>query len=1034
MNRHLVRIFSLIVFGAGCFLHVMAQQAAHPTVSEIEAQLKADPTNPKLYVSLGLAYSANSDYPHAAAAFQEAVKLGPGSAEAHSWLGVAILQGGDFAGAEAEFRRAISLDPKYTRAYTNLGSALAKNGKLPEAVQVFEKAVALEPHNPVTRMNLGVALREKGDAKAALVQLRLVAQDQPNSANVKYVLGQTLQQSGDLGGAVEALDDSVRLDPEFRDGYYALGLALKQLAASMRKPRPPSSSPADDLYRRGQEAASRGDLKEAAQLLSEAVGMDEKHAAAHNLLGFVKGQQGDLISALVDLERAVALRPDWADAHYNYGVALWYSGSRERSLSELGEAVRLDPAGGATYAFLGNALRDSGQLDQARRNLQRALAMLPSSPATYVDLGTVYLRLGDLDMGLGQIEAGLHVPNPTGPDPDWDTAIADLRKALSAKPDNAEAHNVLGLLLGHKGADTQDVLAQFREAIRLRSNFVEAYNNMGLVLAQNNDDQGAIAAFREALRIQPNYADAHANLGSVLSATDSDEAVRELEKAIALAPGSVKAQFNLAVAYGSNPNYGAAKEIEQLRKVLAVEPKFPQAHLALGKALFTTGQVDESVGELQEAVQLDPQSTAAHYQLGLALARVGRKEQATAELKKSRELASVDDRKHNADLDIAEARIALDKGELDEAAGKLHHALTLQPDWADAEHLLAIALEKRGDTEGAVAAYQKTLELNPGDVQAREKLKALSAHSQSKDDPTAIARYDAYFREQKFQEVEPLLQVYVQEHPQSSWGWYALGYTFFAQKKIGDSIEALANSLQIDIRNAEAHKILGRDLMIIGRFDAARLEFQQGVQYDPGSAEMHFNLGKLYSIQDQWPAARNEFEAALRIDPSYLEALDGLGFAEDALNDDAGAVTSFEKAIAINEQRKGKYISAHVNLSAHYNRKGDSVKALIYARAALALDPDSDAAWFQEAKAEEARGHLNEAADALNKAIALNPRMSSYYWVLSTVYRRLGKPAESKQALESFMRLEKENNQIEQKRRDLANRSGEPKPPESQPD
>ena len=55
---------------------------------------------------------------------------------------------------------------------------------------------------------------------------------------------------------------------------------------------------------------------------------------------------------------------------------------------------------------------------------------------------------------------------------------------------------------------------------------------------------------------------------------------------------------------------------------------------------------------------------------------------------------------------------------------------------------------------------------------------------------------------------EPLLADYVKEHPTSSWGWYALGYSQFAQKKVGESIQSLAKCLQLDVSNAEAHKIL----------------------------------------------------------------------------------------------------------------------------------------------------------------------------------------------------------------------------------
>src|SRR5207248_1279019 len=427
----------------------------------------------------------------------------------------------------------------------------------------------------------------------------------------------------------------------------------------------------------------------------------------------------------------------------------------------------------------------------------------------------------------------------------------------------------------------------------------------------------------------------HANLGAVLTTTDGEEAVHELEKSVPRAPGSLKAQFNLAVAYGANANYGLAKEIEQLRKVIASQPDFPGARLALGRSLVGEGKVEESIGELREAIRLEPQNTQAHYQLGLALVRAGHKDEGTAELQKSRDLASSDDRRQNATLDVAEGHVALEQGQLGQAAAKFRHALELQPEFADAEHFLGTVLEKQGDAEGASAAYRRALELNPGDILAREKIATLSNEAGAADEPTRINQFEDYFREGRFQDVELLLAAYVKEHPKSSWGWYALGYSQFALRKIGESIQALAKSLELDVRNAEAHKILGRNLMIIGRFDAAQVEFEQGLRYQPESAELHYNLGKLFSIQDNWEPARKEFEAAAKAAPSYLEAIDALGFALEALGDDTAAVRCYENAIALNDAGHGRFTSAHVNLSAYYNRTGSPDKALQYARTAL---------------------------------------------------------------------------------------------------
>jgi tetratricopeptide (TPR) repeat protein len=367
--------------------------------------------------------------------------------------------------------------------------------------------------------------------------------------------------------------------------------------------------------------------------------------------------------------------------------------------------------------------------------------------------------------------------------------------------------------------------------------------------------------------------------------------------------------------------------------------------------------------------------------------------------------------------ELALGRAALDRGELGDALAKFRRAVELQPDSSNAQQYLGTVLEKQGDTNGAIAAYRKALELNPGATAVKQRLDALTETAASSEDATRVAEFEGYIREGRFKEVEPLLAAYVKERPSSSWAWYALGYSLFGQQKIGESIRALAKSLELDLRNAEAHKILGRNLMIIGRFDAAQIEFEQAIRYKPDSAESYYNLGKLFSVQDNWESARTAFEAALRIDPSYVEAMDAQGFALEALGDNEGAVAMYRKAIAINEERHGTYAPPHVNLSAYYNRTGDPEKALEHAGRALALDPKSDRALFQQGRAYERQGKLEQAAQALNEAIVLNPRASSYYYVLAGVYRRLGWMEENRKALEVFQKLERESAELEKKRR-----------------
>ena len=286
--------------------------------------------------------------------------------------------------------------------------------------------------------------------------------------------------------------------------------------------------------------------------------------------------------------------------------------------------------------------------------------------------------------------------------------------------------------------------------------------------------------------------------------------------------------------------------------------------------------------ELQEATRLSPESGEARYQLGLALARAGRKDEATSELQKGRELVAADDRDKTASLDLAGgARRRWRRGDLGRAAARLRRRAP-----APARFLRgASALARPPRRRAALATRPAT---RPTIPRGWRRSSATSAR--------AVQRGRAAARRLRARSVRS---------PPGA--WYALGYASSRSRSIGEAIQALAQSLQLDVKNAEAHKILGRTLMIIGRFDAAQLEFEQAIRFKPDSAEMHYNLGKLFSMQDNWEPARKAFEAALRLDPSYLEALDALGFALEALGDDAGAVASYEQAIALNAERQGPF-------------------------------------------------------------------------------------------------------------------------------
>jgi tetratricopeptide (TPR) repeat protein len=67
-----------------------------------------------------------------------------------------------------------------------------------------------------------------------------------------------------------------------------------------------------------------------------------------------------------------------------------------------------------------------------------------------------------------------------------------------------------------RNGDYEKAIATYRDAIRIKPDYAEAHNNLGLVLAETGHLSDAIAAHSEAIRIKPGLAESYNNLGRAL--------------------------------------------------------------------------------------------------------------------------------------------------------------------------------------------------------------------------------------------------------------------------------------------------------------------------------------------------------------------------------------------------------------------------------------------------------------------------------------------------------------------------------------
>ncbi len=83
----------------------------------------------------------------------------------------------------------------------------------------------------------------------------------------------------------------------------------------------------------------------------------------------------------------------------------------------------------------------------------------------------------------------------------YDAAVESYRKALSLKPDAAEAYSLMGSALAMAGKDREAEEA-LRKAVALKPDYAEGYFHLGTFLKSKGKDREAEEAFRKAKQYQ----------------------------------------------------------------------------------------------------------------------------------------------------------------------------------------------------------------------------------------------------------------------------------------------------------------------------------------------------------------------------------------------------------------------------------------------------------------------------------------------------------------------------------------------------
>ena len=732
----------------------------------------------------------------------------------------------------------------------------------------------------------GVSLFEAGDDARARIELKNVLQIDEKYAPGWYWLGRVEEREGDFRRAFADYNRAVELDPAFvparvrRGHIFVLANDIDAARTDAEAAVKLLPSDPDALMLQAAVLIRSDDAAGAEEIARKVLELQPGNAGASAMLGAMMFERGDKTAAIELLQKGVEANPDVSALQLLLGGYYDQTGNVEGAIELLTGLVAANPDNNGFRSRLAIYLVQQGRSDEAEKVLRDALNAAPS----------------DLDRQKALIE--LIVKNRG-----VDAANAELVELRKANPDNLSLHFLqAGLARASKQADAAE--AAYREIIVASGgqgpDAIKARNALAAMLAEEREEEAG-QLIEEVLAESPAEPDA-LQLRAALAVRrgDHDQAIGDLRTVLREYPDRVAAQRMIGQAHAAKGESALAQDA--FEKAIAMAPTKPLAYLQLAELRVRNGDNEGALLTLETLLEKVPDNEAA--------------QQAIAKIQFS-------SRDWNALGDTAE-RIR-----------------KTRPAHPLGYYLNGLVLQRQGDQEGAVADFEKALEISPKAVEpmialARSQLAlgkadeaAASARKVLDDNPNNVVALnllaDVYAVSGETGKARAAYEEAIRFHPKSPRAYGRLAQMEEAQGNAEVAAAVLERGAAATNRNAALVFQTAVVLERSGDFTAAIAKYEEVLKQYPNADVVANNLAVLLATRtDGQPDLDRALELAQRFaDSDVPEYLDTIGWVRYLRGEYQAALPLLERAVA--EKASRGELQYHLGMT--YLKLGDETNA-----------------------------------------------------------------------------------------------------------
>ena len=196
-----------------------------------------------------------------------------------------------------------------------------------------------------------------------------------------------------------------------------------------------------------------------------------------------------------------------------------------------------------------------------------------------------------------------------------------------------------------------------------------------------------------------------------------------------------------------------------------------------------------------------------------------------------------------------------------------------------------------------------------------------------------------------------------------------IGASYSFKNNHKEAIDYYLKAVDLEPKNEEIFRNLGKSLINEERYDEAIDAFNQSLNLKSNNADCYFNLGLISLSRKEYLKSLSNFNKTIELKNNFYQAYYNLGIVYNLLGNLTKSEENYNLAIKYNN----KYLKAYNNLSTIYIRQKKFKEAVDTLQACLSVDSNYIQAITNLGVAYQAMNNFKEALLMYEKAINIQP-------------------------------------------------------------